>query len=332
MKLRKNARLLTVYTKLLSGDVLDKKAVATEYQVSEKAIQRDINDLRNFLSGQMAQNGVDNEIIFDRNLKGYRLRCGAEGFMSHSEILAVCKILLESRAFTKKELKPIMEKLLKNCILKSNRQVVSELIANEQYHYVEPAHGQGYIDSLWDIGSAIYEHYHLVIHYQRRDGKKVCRKLKPVGIMFSEYYFYLAAFIVDAEVQERMDNVDYPTTYRIDRIVSYEVIPERFAIPYKNRFEEGEFHKRIQFMTSGALLQIKLRVQSIAIEAVMDRLPTAILEKNNHDGAIIQAEVFGNGIEMWLLSQGVMIEVLEPPALREKMRTSLSAMQRLYEI
>ena len=42
-------------------------------------------------------------------------------------------------------------------------------------------------------------------------------------------------------------NDSFPTIYRIDRIKSLKVLDERFYIPYSNRFEEGEFRKRIQF-------------------------------------------------------------------------------------
>ena len=45
-----------------------------------------------------------------------------------------------------------------------------------------------------------------------------------------------------------MLNDSFPTIYRIDRIESYKVLPEKFRIPYTDRFEEGEFRKRIQFM------------------------------------------------------------------------------------
>lgn len=68
--------------------------------------------------------------------------------------------------------------------------------------------------------------------------------------MFSEYYFYLTAFIEDEDVKKDFDviNDSFPTIYRIDRIKSLKVLDERFSIAYKDRFEEGEFRKRIQFM------------------------------------------------------------------------------------
>ena len=82
-----------------------------------------------------------------------------------------------------------------------------------------------------------------------KDKATVKRKLKPLAIMFSEYYFYLIAFIDDESVRKGFDiiNDPFPTIYRIDRIRSMRTLDEKFHIPYSNRFEEGEFRKRIQF-------------------------------------------------------------------------------------
>ena len=48
----------------------------------------------------------------------------------------------------------------------------------------------------------------------------VTRLVEPVGILFSEYYFYLAAYIRDIDRKKAFENPDdlYPTIYRIDRI------------------------------------------------------------------------------------------------------------------
>jgi len=48
----------------------------------------------------------------------------------------------------------------------------------------------------------------------------------------------------------------YPTIYRVDRLEELEVLNEHFSVPYAERFEEGEFRKRIQFMYGGKLQKI----------------------------------------------------------------------------
>ena len=78
-----------------------------------------------------------------------------EARLTKSEVLAVCKILLESRAFTEAELDPILNKLVACCTPAQNLKAVQELIGNERFHYVPPHHGQKFVDKLWALGEAI---------------------------------------------------------------------------------------------------------------------------------------------------------------------------------
>ena len=142
------------------------------------------------------------------------------------------------------------------------------------------------------------------IEYTRmKEPQLVCRRVLPAGIMFSEYYFYLTAFLENKTTFENPDDL-FPTIYRIDRIKSFKVLDEHFQVAYKARFQEGEFRKRVQFMYGGKLERIKFKYTGPSIEAVLDRLPTAEIVGQDAGGWVIQAEVFGKGIEMWLRSQG----------------------------
>lgn len=107
-----------------------------------------------------------------------------------------------------------------------------------------------------------------------------------------------------------MINDSFPTIYRIDRIKKLRVLDERFHIPYTDRFEEGEFRKRIQFMLGGRLQKVRFVYSGIDIDAILDRLPTAKILSEEGGKYVVEAEVFGKGIDMWLRSQGEIIEVL----------------------
>ena len=122
-----------------------------------------------------------------------------------------------------------------------------------------------------------------------------------------------------AKVRERVSNGDqefenpddlFPTIYRVDRIRSFHITGEHFQVPYLERFQEGEFRKRVQFMYGGKLQKIRFKYAGPSIEAVLDRLPTAEIEEQTEDGWIVRAEVFGKGIDMWLRSQGDYIQTL----------------------
>ena len=313
-------RVLGIYTKLMSGSIVNKAYEATNYGVNERSIQRDIDDIRNYLDQRGVEDGVINSVIYDRAEKGYRIEKIYDLKFTNPEILAICKILLDSRAFTKKEMDGMLDKLIDTCVPENNKKIVKDLIVNEAFHYIEPRHSSIFIDKLWEIGQAIQTKNYIEIQYQGIQGSTVkTRKLKPVAIMFSEYYFYLAAFIDDEKVRENFNVIEdsFPTIYRVDRIQSLKTMDEKFYIPYKDRFEEGELRKRIQFMYGGKLRQVKFKYSGYSVEAVLDKLPTAkiLSEEPHEDGKrtvyTISAEVFGDGIDMWLRSQGENIELIE---------------------
>lgn len=313
-KREKTERVLGIYTKLMRGDIVNKAHEAKEYGVDERSIQRDIESIRNFLDLNIEQTGVVNSVIYDRVQKGYRMEQIYKIKLTNSEILAICKILLDSRAFTKKEMEEMLRKLIECCVPQNNQRLVADLIKNEEFHYIEPRHKTVFIDKMWNLGEAIQQCRYIEIEYLRTKDKAIVkRKVKPVAIMFSEYYFYLTAFIDDDKLRENFDviNDSFPTIYRIDRIKSMNILDERFHIPYSSRFEEGEFRKRIQFMYGGKLQKIKFRYSGSSVEAVLDRLPTAQILDETDGVYTISAEVFGKGIDMWLRSQGDAVEMVE---------------------
>ena len=204
-------------------------------------------------------------------------------------------------------LMPILDKLIQSCVPAENRKAVNRLVANERYHYIEPHHGRPILNGMWEIGQATQNQNVLEIEYEKLKGHEVVtRTIEPVGLMFSEYYFYLVAFLRDINKKEAFENPDdiFPTIYRVDRILNFRVLPQHFRVPYQGRFEEGEFRKRVQFMYGGKLQKIRFRYVGPSIEAVLDRLPTAQIIEQDDEGWTVEAEVFGKGIEMWLRSQG----------------------------
>ena len=146
----------------------------------------------------------------------------------------------------------------------------------------------------------------------------MARRIEPVGILFSEYYFYLMGFIVDPEKRKDFDKEDdpFPTIYRIDRIQSVKNTNEKFVIPYKDRFKEGEYKNRVQFMYGGELQQVEFKYYGPSIEAVLDKLPMAKVVEEKEGVYTVKAETFGKGILMWLLSQGSKVEVIGPENLK----------------
>ncbi|MDR9794813.1 WYL domain-containing protein [Aeribacillus sp. FSL K6-1121] len=317
----KSLRILSLYERLCQGDTISKKEEAVRFGVNEKTIQRDIDELRTYIANNFEASMV---LEYDRKKNGYVLRRNENIWLTNEEILVLAKVLLESRAFQKAEMDQLLDKL----ILQSqpeNRRFIQEVIRNERFHYVPVQHNQSLINMIWDLSYAVRTKRVTIIDYQKEgNDSPVKRKLKPVGIVFSEYYFYLVAFLIDYDFS-------FPTIYRMDRIVDYCITDERFKVDYKNRFEEGEFRKRVQFMYAGELMKITFRFWGPSLQAILDRLPTAKIIAKDEQSVTIEAEVYGRGIKMWLLSQAQYLEVLKPEEFRNEMRETIEKMLKNYK-
>lgn len=309
----KSERILSIYSRLRQGKVIYKAEESLHFDVAQRTIQRDIADIQCFLNNQNSETGEIQEIVFDRQSGGYRLETKLQNCLTGSELLAVCKVLLESRSLVKEEMFPIINKLINTCSDEKQKKLVKEYIGNEMHHYIELQHHEKLLNKLWILEGSIKKQSYIEVEYQRVNNKKlVKRRLKPVGIMFSEFYFYLTAYIEDIDKEEHFSNPNdsFPTIYRVDRIENMQVLDEHFIVPYAERFEEGEFRKRVQFMYGGRLQKVKLKCKQSIVEAVLDRFPTAEITKREGEEWEIKVEVFGDGIDMWLKGQGDKVKML----------------------
>ena len=124
-------RVLHIYNIFLNGGIVNKSYEANKYGVSERTIQRDIDDIRGYLESGVMGDGVVNSVIYDRAAKGYRLDRIYEPRLRSSEILAVCKILLDSRAFVKEEMDNIIASLIDCCSVENGKYCAGALCSDE---------------------------------------------------------------------------------------------------------------------------------------------------------------------------------------------------------
>lgn len=319
--------LLFIYNSLQEGKVIKKNAIVDKFNINERTFYRYIKDIKDFVE---KPDGVliGEKVIMDREKGGYILKGKHEKNLSEKEILAISKVLLESRGFIETEIEDMINKLLEICICE-DKENIKCIIGNELVNYVSPQHGKELLNKLWQISTAIKEQKMLDIGYCKLgiDGKlqeEVSEKtIYPQGLLFSEYYFYLIAFIEGK-------SYEYPTIYRVDRIKDLVVTDRKYRIDYSKRFQDGEFRKLIQFMQTGELERIRFRFIGGSIEAVLDRLPNAKIVKEKQGEYIVEANMFGKGIKMWLLSQGDSVEVLGSDKFREEMIKTIEEMRGLY--
>ena len=184
METDKNSRLLYLYEMLVRREGLQKKEAAARFRVNERSIQRDIDCLRNFFASQEPPQ----EILYNAKEQRYELTSAAETFLTCGELLAVCKILLDSRSMPKGEMEAILDKLLSRCASPQSRKLLGQILANERFYYVEPHHEKRLSNQLWTLGQAIWSHSVVEAVYRTQQGEQKSRRLQPVGLLFSEFW------------------------------------------------------------------------------------------------------------------------------------------------
>lgn len=313
-------RTLAIFFRGLRGEQIRTKDIANEYGISEKSVARSINEIRNFLADNRELAGHA-ELVYNRSERCYSLKMN--DFLRDSELLSIIKILIGSRALSKEELLSITGKL-KKFTSASDRALLNELIQKEQYHYCEvKSDCTSVVNILWRLANAIHSHTEITISYYKMSREKVVHRIKPLSIMFSEYYFYLIAY-------KSEDDTNQPVYFRCDRITDIIEHRTRFALDRKDDFDEGELRKKVQFMFPGKCRKIRFEFSGPSLQAILDRLPTAVVIEITDGKAIVEAEIYGTGIMMYLLSQGSWVKAISPDDFVEEYKAELEKMRALY--
>ncbi|MEG2915629.1 MAG: WYL domain-containing protein [Oscillospiraceae bacterium] len=313
-------RVLELFFRGLHGESLSVRKLADYYDVSTRSISRDITSLKVFLADHRELIG-NAELIYCGKDKSYQLIL--DEFISSKELFAITKILIACKPFNTQELLGIISKL-KLHTSAGDRQKLEDSIRKEIFHYQE-IHFDciSILDNVWELSKNIETKQVITITYYSQDNLQIKTKVRPLSIMFSEYYFYLIAY-------EFGDTSYVPQHFRIDRLTNIVINCDKFKLPIGKKFDEGYLRKRCQFMWPGELQKIKFEFSGLSVQEILDKIPTAKILTNINNIYTIEAEVFGDGIGMYLLSQGASVKVVSPQSFVDYMKNEIAKMSELY--
>ena len=319
MEATKQERILELFFRGLRGEALYVRKLADEYGISTKSVSRTISDLKSFLADHRDLVG-NTELMYSSQERCYRLHM--DEFLTNQELFALVEVMIGSRAFSKMELLSLTEKL-RQLTTPEDRGKLSDLIRKELYHYSEVKHDCDSVQAvLWQLANCISERREITLEYTRTDRVIVSHRLRPASVMFTDYYFYLIAFPVEG-------NLEKPLYFRVDRIKHITEHRKQFGVN-EGEFDEGLLRQRSLFMWPGKLRTIRFEFTGPSVQAVLDKLPTARIIERDGGKYIIEAEVYGDGIKMWLLSQGNWVKVLGPDEFVTEIRTALAETIKKY--
>ena len=317
----KSTRVLYLLQQLLEGRTVNKSEIQALFEIDSRTFERDIATLRTYF-GQRMNQSVTNDIEYDHQQKCYYLTQVDHSKLSKEEVLSLCKLLLGSRAFAQEDLDELIKHLL-NHLHESEKKQIQSFIGNERLHFTPLKHGERLIPRLWDFSTAIEVNRQVQMEYKKANHSISTYTICPVGLVFSDYYFYAVSYVVGK-------SIPYPISFRLDRILSYKILTETFNIPYSQRFESGDFRNKINMMYQGELIKFTFRFTGHSVEAVLDKFPVSRVIEDGDGYCIIEAVSHEQGLLMWLLSQGEWVQVLTPHHLVEKMKEKFMKIINLY--
>lgn len=290
MSEEKEERLLKIFYRLLRGEEIKVSELSKEYNVTVRTIARDLELIKCMLADDRELFG-NAELIYSRQNRAHYLT--TDIFLKPEELLAMVEIIISSRGLEKRELLSIVEKLQSQTTC-NDRKLLTKLLQKELFEYKEIKHDtRDVIGNLWRLSVAIEERNFITITYFKMNREKVKRKVCPESIIFSEYYFYLIAHDAESDITKY---------FRLDRIT--EIIVHRRKYELREVINEGELRNRLYYMWPGKKEKIKFEFTGPSVQAVLDKIPMARIIDKCGNCYTIEAEVIGDGIIFFLLSQG----------------------------
>lgn len=100
----KVSRILRLFHRLIQGQKLNKADFAKSNNISERSVDRDIEDIRYYLS-EIHSNA---EVLFNKSENAYYLSDWSNYKFSSIEVITILKVLIGSKVLRKDEMQGIM--------------------------------------------------------------------------------------------------------------------------------------------------------------------------------------------------------------------------------
>lgn len=314
----KSTSILKLYIAFIERHALTKDEIyeIMDYK-SERSVQRYIKDLNLFFEVTHNLN-----INYHASNQKYVLEGELSLSFSKQQALVLLKILIASRALNTEEVSSVINNMT-SLLPYEDRRFIDKVLASEKKSYHPINLNEPMINRIWQLHEVIHHKKHIKFNYYNAMNQERTHTIQPYFITFSELYFYIIG----------INEKGHTLIFRIDRIETFEIINETFHHTPPHYLSPMKIKDRIYFMYGGNLQRVRFEFNGGIIESVLDRFPTAKTIKNDHKNNkyVVEVEVIGDGILMWLLSQGRRVKVLSPQSMVDKMKEEVEAIQRNYE-
>ncbi|WP_261697938.1 helix-turn-helix transcriptional regulator [Staphylococcus equorum] len=317
----KSTEILELYLKFLNGERVSKQEIRGFFDnKSARTVQRYISNLNAFLDSKEETSHL--KIEYDTQNNVYYMLNNGENHFDQKQILAILKILISTRGLTEEELYMIIDNL-NSKLSDTDKTIINKTIQSELTNYISMNNVEPLLDKIWYINEIILKGKAITFEYFNALNKGRQHTIKPMYITYSELYFYLVGINTKGTV----------LVFRLDRIQEYNEITKQIELPKSPYYREGELKKRIYFMYGGDWKRVKFEFNGGIIESVLDRFPTAQLLKKDYvnNRFLVEIEVIGDGVMMWLLSQGSRVKIISPQSIKASYLEEINKINQLYK-
>lgn len=222
-KTDKITRVLTLYHQLINGQHIDKSVFSLEHGINERSFDRDIEDIRLFLSEIFSAR----ELVFDKETASYYLTGDKPSFLDRMDATIIAKLLLSSNALRQDEMKGLFETLL-SAVTPRDANAVRDYLYQDTIHY-ETKTESAILKTLEDLYVAIQSGADVEV-VLRHDEQLAVKRLSPLEITMADSLFIL----VGSEDMKLSNIVRYP----LDHIVSFKLLHSSFARTLQSQYHQ----------------------------------------------------------------------------------------------
>lgn len=208
--MNKAERVLCLFWQLYNGLKINKDSFCFERGIDKRTFERDIEDIRNFLSEMYA----GQEIIYDRKSNTYYMAGVIKRMLTEVEYTALVTILLGSRALRQDEMKGLICSLERVSEHSGSPIVADEVKIEKKDQEQFPV--KPLLKMQWDLYQCIQRRLVIRIQYLEegdKQGKEI--EVIPQTLYFTDKHFMLEAIEVQGKIKRE---------YCIDQIESFETL------------------------------------------------------------------------------------------------------------
>jgi len=207
---------------LLNGQHVDKASFSVEHSINERTFDRDIEDVRLFLSEIYSCN----EVIFDKQSNSYYLTGDKPKYIDRMAAAIIAKILLCSDAFRSDEMEGLFHTIL-STVTPHDAKAISGYLQYDKRNYYSKTNS-AILKTLGDLYAVIHNGTDIEITIRRNGASSENKRVSPLEIEISNSVFYL----IGAE-ELNLSNI---VRYRIDIIESFKVLGSTFSSAFKEKY------------------------------------------------------------------------------------------------